>query len=105
MDIERLGQSMTAKSESSNIKGEFVKACITLWDQEIRKELIYHKGLLCCLECLSFFSNQELASTHPKALTTQVNKLCSQNRLNTADAFFQYLWAISCQLSKIFGKI
>src|SRR5687767_12384208 len=92
------------QSESA-VRAAFSSACLDLWNNEVRPDLIYDRGLLFCKGCLGFFSAEDKNSTHPKDQTFQLAQLCTQHHVSTPETFMAALWHEAVELQAAFGKI
>lgn len=84
---------------------EFKTAVSTLWDQNIRADLIFVRGLMCCKSCLGFFYKSDMVSNHPTNQSFLVSKLCMEQRLNNEQLLCIALWVEAQKLFSDHGTL
>jgi hypothetical protein len=86
MDLEKF-------REKTNDHCELTAACEKLWNDYVRTELIYGKGLLLCTSCISLFYAKTADSDHPKHHIIRVHEFCLDHHITslskTVDMFRQ----------------
>lgn len=83
---------------------QFKAACETLWNEQVRTDLIFSRRLLYCKACVCFFYGSNETNTHPQCMTTTSQQLCQDNNINSEDTLAEVLWKEASGLSWLFGE-
>lgn len=89
--------------EDPLLKAQFRSACSTIWDSDIRNDLIFQKGLQLCGGCLGFFYSADKGANHPKDQTFQVSLVCQESRITSAETLFNTLWEKALEMAPKLG--
>ena len=102
---EKAGNGVTDTREEQRSRESFDKACKDLWEQDVRSDLIYRKGLMCCQLCLGMFYASDLESNHPKKYCFLVSQVCAERGIGTLEAFQRALWQDASTMAKQYGHL
>jgi hypothetical protein len=110
MDSEVLERDHRLCIEQSQVstcllREEFKAASFAVWDEHIRPDLIFGKGLQFCKPCLSFFNPKDSQSNHPKEHVFLVQTYCIDNCITSNVTFDEILWKESQLMDKVFNKV
>ena len=78
---------------------DFQDSVHQLWDQHVRKDLLFGKKLRYCKTCVSFFYQGDPASEHPPEDTEAVQRLFTESGINTEARLATFLWGSYSKLS------
>lgn len=105
MATEKPGTTSPEKPEDQGTRESFNKACKDLWEQDVRTDLIYHKGLMCCQLCLGMFYGSTTDHTHPKKHCIMVSQVCAEKGIGTLENFQRALWQDASTMAKQYGRL
>jgi hypothetical protein len=109
MDSEVLERDHRLCIEQSQVstgllREEFKTASFAVWDEHIRPDLIFGKGLHFCKPCLAFFP-RDSQHNHPKEQVFLVQKYCIDNCITSNVTFDEVLWKESQLMDKVFNSV
>ena len=91
MEVEKTEERPLAAQLTS--LRDFQQATQLLWDEHVRKELLFGKKLLrYCRTCCSFFYEGEQGADHPPEDTETVQQFFQLSGINTVSRLSNFLW-------------
>lgn len=104
MNRDSVTSVQTTTGEDHKLRADLKRCCDKLWDEQIRSDLIYEKGLMICKMCLGLFYLEDKSANHPTELTVPISKACTDSGITSADGFFNCIYSESINALLQFGK-
>ena len=92
MEVEKADQKMGIPKSARYEAFEII--CKSLWDNYIRADLIYGRGMMFCLKCWRFYHNDNRGSDHPAEHSEQVQSYFSQAGITSVEHMTTFLWEL-----------
>ena len=97
MQVERHEEKSPGPQPTS--VNDFQSAVLLLWDEHVRKDLLFGNKLRFCKSCVCFFYHGEAGADHPPEDTCLVKDYFIEAKITSPTRLANFLWGLNMNLS------